>query len=168
VQHDCQHAGCSASGRRIRKQERLESGITELYIEHKPSHRYIINTHALHNAHLVRRFLPRHLTVPLPFTDDRRKLHDKLAERLRMSQNTKRAAQKKARADARQQLDTAGAQERTSVQVSEDHESDVEANGVEKSYDGDNIEQNGDGNATVLGASEGVNSNMSRKRRRRG
>ncbi|KAJ7937548.1 hypothetical protein B0H13DRAFT_1852520 [Mycena leptocephala] len=59
VQHDCYSANCEASGVRLRMQECVESDQTEKYIVHKPLDRFIINTHAFHNAHLLRATLPR-------------------------------------------------------------------------------------------------------------
>ncbi|KAJ7926551.1 hypothetical protein B0H13DRAFT_1862185 [Mycena leptocephala] len=58
VQHDCYSANCEASGVRLRMQECVESDQTEKYIVHKPLDRFIINTHAFHNAHLLRATLP--------------------------------------------------------------------------------------------------------------
>jgi hypothetical protein len=58
VQHDCHQAGCAASGKWAVLQEHVESGITEMFIEHKPSDIFLINTHAFHNAHLIRAILP--------------------------------------------------------------------------------------------------------------
>ncbi|KAF8918451.1 hypothetical protein CPB85DRAFT_1200830, partial [Mucidula mucida] len=75
VQHNCTTAKCTASGVRKRKQERQDSEVTENFIEHQPLDRYFINTHAFHNAHLVRATLPRSLTVPLPIVDDRKAFH---------------------------------------------------------------------------------------------
>jgi hypothetical protein len=73
-------------------QERIESGITETYIEHKPLDIFLINTHAFHNAHLIRAILPRDLTAPIPYAVDRRSHHDQIAEGLRVTQDSKRAA----------------------------------------------------------------------------
>ncbi|KAF8879345.1 hypothetical protein CPB85DRAFT_1497712 [Mucidula mucida] len=80
VQHDCTTAKCTASGVRKRKQEQQDSEVTENFIEHQPLDRYFINTHAFHNAHLVRATLPRSLTVPLPIVDDRKAFHSELAK----------------------------------------------------------------------------------------
>lgn len=50
-------------------------------IEHQPLDVYVINTHSLHNAHLLRRALPRDLIAPVPFIDpsQRQAEHAKLA-----------------------------------------------------------------------------------------
>jgi hypothetical protein len=54
---------------------------------------FVVNTHALHNAHLIRRELP-HLTQPVPRYDEhcRIKKHRQWAEGLRVSGPAKRAA----------------------------------------------------------------------------
>ncbi|KAF7368224.1 hypothetical protein MVEN_00142300 [Mycena venus] len=94
VQHDCYAAKCIASGSRVKKQERVDSNITESFIEHQPSEEYIINTTAFHNAHLLRRCLPRRAWAPVPmFTpEDRLTKHNELAEQLREKHSSKKAA----------------------------------------------------------------------------
>lgn len=92
TQHDCRLAGCSATGKRPIVQEWVQSNITETYIEHKPLDIFLINTHAFHNAHLIRAILPRDLIAPLPYLVDQQSLHDEVAEKLRTTQNSKRAA----------------------------------------------------------------------------
>ncbi|KAF7773556.1 hypothetical protein Agabi119p4_5723 [Agaricus bisporus var. burnettii] len=54
---------------------------------------FVVNTHALHNAHLVRRELPQ-LTRPIPKYDERQRVkeHGRWAEELRVSGPAKRAA----------------------------------------------------------------------------
>lgn len=94
TQHDCQAGKCSATGRRMQQQEREASAVTIHYIEHGKNKTYIVNTHALHNSHLLREALPRHLTKPIPYCTDRRALHDRLAATLRGTQATKRAQTK--------------------------------------------------------------------------
>jgi len=96
VQHDCQFAGCGPTGRRPRVQERIESSeATESFIEHCDVSRWIINTHSLHNGHLLRRCLPRDLTVPIPIIDPtkREEEHRKIATVYRPKQDAKRAEQ---------------------------------------------------------------------------
>lgn len=55
---------------------------------------FIVNTHALHNASLLRQFLPRHLTVPQPLFADRKKRHEDLAVDLAKEQTAKCMATK--------------------------------------------------------------------------
>ncbi|KZT20093.1 hypothetical protein NEOLEDRAFT_1076404 [Neolentinus lepideus HHB14362 ss-1] len=83
TQHDCLHAGCAASGTRPHLQERQETQIQQRFIEHTAVERYIINMHALHNAHLIRSVLPRELTQPRSYVEDRRQAHDVLAAKLK-------------------------------------------------------------------------------------
>ena len=64
----------------------------ESYIEHKPLNEYLINTHAFHNAYLIREILPRELTSPIPFCTDRHSYHLEIASQLRKTQDVKRRA----------------------------------------------------------------------------
>lgn len=54
-------------------------------IEHKPFDVYVVNTHSLHNGHLLRRALPRSSTAPTPFInpDEHQAEHAKLSAELR-------------------------------------------------------------------------------------
>ncbi|KAJ7060667.1 hypothetical protein C8F01DRAFT_949889, partial [Mycena amicta] len=70
AQHDCYMAKCAATGSRRVEQERQLTEITEAVIEHKDPDVFVINTSAFHNAHLLRRTLPRELTQPIPIYDD--------------------------------------------------------------------------------------------------
>ncbi|KAJ7711067.1 hypothetical protein B0H16DRAFT_1480617 [Mycena metata] len=90
AQHDCHTAECEVTGERPRMQERVESKVTEKFIIHKPIKRFIINTHAFHNAHLLRQVLPRALVAPVPFFPDREAKHHELAVKLREIKNGKR------------------------------------------------------------------------------
>ncbi|KAJ7169264.1 hypothetical protein C8R43DRAFT_1155871 [Mycena crocata] len=99
VQHDCCSAKCEATGERLRMQERVESDKVEYYIVHKPLDRYIINTHAFHNAHLLRATLPRDLIAPIPIFEDRKSKHYELAIELRATRDGKRAKKRKERED---------------------------------------------------------------------
>ena len=66
---------------------------------------YVINTHSLHNTHLLRRSLPRDLIAPVPFIDpnQRQAEHAKLAAEWRENPKSHTAqgrAREKRRADA--------------------------------------------------------------------
>ncbi|KAF8066039.1 hypothetical protein FPV67DRAFT_1450595 [Lyophyllum atratum] len=58
---------------------------------HKEGDRYLINTHAFHNAHLIRATLPRDLTIPIPYAPNREEYHSGIATSLRSVQDAKRA-----------------------------------------------------------------------------
>lgn len=92
VQHDCVAGQCAASGQRPSQQERIESGVTEKFIEHTDFARYIINMHALHHPHLIRSVLPRSLIKPIPRFKDRRAEHAQMAEMLRKRRKVKETA----------------------------------------------------------------------------
>ncbi|KAJ6488082.1 hypothetical protein DFH09DRAFT_1377694 [Mycena vulgaris] len=92
VQHDCHSAKCEATGVRLRMQERVESDQTEKYIVHQSLDRFIINTHAFHNAHLLRATLPRDLVAPIPLFPDRQSKHHELAAELREKRANRKAA----------------------------------------------------------------------------
>jgi hypothetical protein len=73
-------------------QERQESDTVIHSIVHKDDTRYVINTHAFHNAGLLRKFLPIALTKPRPLFPDRRQRHDEISVSLAATQKAKRAA----------------------------------------------------------------------------
>jgi len=75
-------------------QERVESGLIKTYIEHQPIERFVINTHAFHNAHLLCATLPRSLVAPIPLHQDRQAKHIEIAGSLRATQEAKRTATK--------------------------------------------------------------------------
>jgi hypothetical protein len=83
-------------------QERVESSRTEKFIEHKDIPKFMINTHSLHNAHLIRETLPRILTAPIPLVEDRKAKHFKIAASLRVSQGAKREAVAKKKEQAKE------------------------------------------------------------------
>lgn len=87
------------------KNEYSRSGQTETFVEHKSLERFLINTHAFHNAHLIRAILPRQLTIPIAYAEDRQAHHDQIAAKFRLSQEAKRlssatAAKKNAEKEA--------------------------------------------------------------------
>ncbi|KAJ7685821.1 hypothetical protein B0H17DRAFT_1160739 [Mycena rosella] len=99
VQHDCYSAKFEATGTRLRMQKRVESDQIENFIVHNPLDRYIINSHAFHNAHLLRETLPRDLIAPIPLFEDRRGKHGEMAAALRATQRKATAGKRKGRVD---------------------------------------------------------------------
>ncbi|KJA24844.1 hypothetical protein HYPSUDRAFT_135587 [Hypholoma sublateritium FD-334 SS-4] len=97
VQHDCPLAKCKASGKQPLMQERIESGLSRAYIEHQPIDRFVINTHAFHNAHLLRLAIPRSLVAPIPIYSlaDQKLKHTEIAQSLQAAQEVKEAAKAK-------------------------------------------------------------------------
>ncbi|KAJ7900642.1 hypothetical protein B0H14DRAFT_2258428, partial [Mycena olivaceomarginata] len=89
VHHDCGAAQCDTSGVRLRMQEHVESDQIENFVVHKPLDRFFINSHAFHNAHLLRATLPRELLAPIPLFTDRQTKHYELAAQLREMQSTR-------------------------------------------------------------------------------
>ena len=93
-------------------QERIESSKeTESFIEHCDVPRWIINIHSLHNGHLLRRCLPRDLTLPVPIIDPAKREgeHCKIATAYRPKQDAKRADQAaKKQASKRLKAEAAG------------------------------------------------------------
>ncbi|KAG5636112.1 hypothetical protein H0H81_009089 [Sphagnurus paluster] len=97
----------------VLQERRVESNITEACIEHKPLDVYLINTHAFHNAHLIRATLPRDLTAPIPYALDRQSHHDQIAQKLRYAQDLKRAKAKTATKVAEKKAAAAASQNTT-------------------------------------------------------
>ncbi|KAF8804948.1 hypothetical protein BYT27DRAFT_7105864, partial [Phlegmacium glaucopus] len=92
VQHDCQAHKCEPTGSTRQLQERQETNRVIRSIVHKDDTNFIINLHALHNATLLRKFLPRYMTVPRPLFLDRRKRLDELGVKITEQMLAKKAA----------------------------------------------------------------------------
>ncbi|KAF8147592.1 hypothetical protein K438DRAFT_1910535 [Mycena galopus ATCC 62051] len=97
--HDCSHFSCPLVDATGPNQERQTSKITQKKRIHSDDSRFHINLHALHNAHLIRETLPRHLTKPKPCFTDREIKHNEFAATLRETGPEKRA-ETQARAQA--------------------------------------------------------------------
>jgi hypothetical protein len=94
VQHDCFASGCDTSRRIAQLQERQESGQFSEVVCHRDNPVFIINTHAFHNAILLRKFIPRHLTEPHHIYPTRHQRHQDLAKELVAERKKKKEATK--------------------------------------------------------------------------
>jgi len=113
-------------------QERIKSSAaTESYIEHRDISQWVINTHSLHNGHLLRRRLPQDLVVPIPIMDpvEREEEHRKIATAYRPKRNAKRAETAQKRAAKRPKTEAAGDKVLGKRKVDSD-QSDVEADAI--------------------------------------
>jgi hypothetical protein len=116
-------------------QERRETSRTTKLIAHTDSNHFVLNTHALHNAHLLRRVLPRELMAPKPLYEDRTARHYKIAESLRVTQSEKRArtaAKRKATLDAKKK--NRAALEDSDTPESEEENSDPDEEMLQGSF----------------------------------
>ncbi|KAJ7195366.1 hypothetical protein GGX14DRAFT_315951, partial [Mycena pura] len=80
VQQDCRVAKCAATGVRAVVQERVQSDKTEVRVV---LNRFIINTHAFHNAHYLHATLSRNLWAPVPLFSDRESKNAEFSAQLR-------------------------------------------------------------------------------------
>ncbi|KAH9837659.1 uncharacterized protein C8Q71DRAFT_706460, partial [Rhodofomes roseus] len=101
AQHDCCTAGCSATTTTPVIQEGRETKRTRNVWTHAKTERYILNMHALHNAALLRQTLPRDLTAPKYYVEDRVAKHREISASLRISGPAKRAEAKVKAAETR-------------------------------------------------------------------
>ena len=93
VQHDCKFAGCSATGKRARRQECIISDdVLDDAIEHQDVDRWIINTHSLHNGHLLRLRVRPELISPIRMisAEERQRRHNEVASGLQPGQEKRR------------------------------------------------------------------------------
>ncbi|KAJ7791591.1 hypothetical protein B0H14DRAFT_3094462 [Mycena olivaceomarginata] len=74
AQHDCFTCDCAMESVPI-LQERI----------HSLESQFILNIHALHNAHSIQEVLPQSLTSPVPYLQDRLALHTHFAEQLQIT-----------------------------------------------------------------------------------
>lgn len=92
AQHDCFYGECPiAPIEKVYQDRILVVDKLEMGVKHTDNRRYVVNMHALHNANLLRKALPRHLTEPHPYTPDRTAFHSSLAAGLQVSGPAKRA-----------------------------------------------------------------------------
>ncbi|KAJ7193158.1 hypothetical protein GGX14DRAFT_537656 [Mycena pura] len=93
AQHDCRLANCQPTGSRAVIQEREITSQTISLLAHTDDDHFIVNMAALHNSTLLRRALPRALTVPRPLYTDRKAHHFEVAAQKRRNTLAKKAAE---------------------------------------------------------------------------
>lgn len=96
VQHDCHAAQCRSTVTKYKVIERVQSTNEEQVLQHDSLNRYVLNLAAFHNAHLLRRCLPRETFAPKPIipTQQRRQTHDTIAAAMHAKMNEKRKVRK--------------------------------------------------------------------------
>ncbi|KAJ7933114.1 hypothetical protein B0H13DRAFT_1856407 [Mycena leptocephala] len=122
VHYDCYRAKCEANGERLRTQERVESDQIKKFIVHEPLDRFIINSHAFHNAHLLRATLPRDLVAPIPLFEEREEKHKEFSATLRQNWASKVAKRNATAAGAKK---TAPRKRKARVQLDGDGDEDA-------------------------------------------
>ncbi|THU97830.1 hypothetical protein K435DRAFT_721412, partial [Dendrothele bispora CBS 962.96] len=93
VQHDCALGKCKPTGLRTVVQERIATENHTNFLVHNNRSHFVINTHALHNANLLRQVLPRDLTKPQPQhgnAEQRKAWHAEIAITVRQKMADKR------------------------------------------------------------------------------
>lgn len=94
AQHDCRTAHCTiSSDEEFMQQERHQTSIHLRSVKHMGLQRFIINTHSLHNGHLLRRILPRDLTQPVPdhTPEEHIETHKRISAELQVAGPSRRA-----------------------------------------------------------------------------
>ncbi|KAI0687450.1 hypothetical protein BC835DRAFT_1408348 [Cytidiella melzeri] len=91
AQHNCLLAECSIKDSGSDLQERQATTLPRKVVMHEARECYLLNLHGLHNASLIRQALPRHLTKPVPYLQDRASKHREFAAAARQLLITKRS-----------------------------------------------------------------------------
>lgn len=94
VQHDCAARKCALTGTRVILQERMDTGLTERAIKHNDDNNFVLNIHALHNAHRVRRIVSSKVIgcQTVPSEEERLVSHCTALAKLTASRKQKEAA----------------------------------------------------------------------------
>ncbi|KAI0684953.1 hypothetical protein BC835DRAFT_1408984 [Cytidiella melzeri] len=91
AQHNCLLAECNIKDSGFVQQERQDTTLSRKVVVHEARDCYLLNLHGLHNASLIRQALPRHLTKPVPYFQDRANKHREFAAAARQLLITKRS-----------------------------------------------------------------------------
>ncbi|KAF9779423.1 hypothetical protein BJ322DRAFT_1167229 [Thelephora terrestris] len=104
AQHDCEGGECGYEVDEVSTQngQPTRRARIERKIMHSTHDKYFINLHALHNAWRLREVLPRNLTEPVPYVDNREEFHHEMARKLQKANPKKRARAKEKAKDTRE------------------------------------------------------------------
>ncbi|THV03123.1 hypothetical protein K435DRAFT_852192 [Dendrothele bispora CBS 962.96] len=92
AQHDCTSSKCLIGQmEKHMVQERLETALFQKGVIHTDNDHYLLNMHAFHNIHLIRRTLPRQLIAPQHDQQNQNSFHFRHAATLLVSGPAKRA-----------------------------------------------------------------------------
>ncbi|KAK7437483.1 hypothetical protein VKT23_018555 [Stygiomarasmius scandens] len=136
VQHDCRLSKCLASGSQVVRQERKDTLQRVLVIKHANDDAFVINTHALHNATLLRQLLPRPLTEPRYIYQDRVTYHHSVSREYRAVAGKKRDSTAEKRKATREKNKQAKAAREAEIERDSDLEErnpDAEPGGQQRS-----------------------------------
>jgi hypothetical protein len=121
---------CRPSALQPQRQEHHETSRMTDLIAHQDDDHFILNLHALHNATLIHKILPCHLTVPKPLYEDRQARHFEIAAELWVSQ-----AEKRARSAAKAKATKAAKKAKNHTMqgsINEERDPDMEGSGCEE------------------------------------
>jgi glycerophosphoryl diester phosphodiesterase len=148
-------------------EERVETDKNEPVVEHKPLDRHLINTFSLHNPHLLRKALPRHLTEPIPLIQlaERTKEHAKMAQTARKKKDEHKMRQKAEKEAKKQKQPTADLDDDDAEDEAEYSEGEDRVTRRQRSGQSGQVEQDSD--IDMEPEEEGREGQWSRRLRRR-
>lgn len=82
VQHDCLRAQCALSSNTYEIQEHEQTQRQTFRVAHLDEDHFVLNTLALHNAHVLARILPHDFVQASPLVSDRTRHHQVASQKL--------------------------------------------------------------------------------------
>jgi hypothetical protein len=125
---------------------------------------FIINTHAFHNAHLVRQALPRHLTVPIALFLDRKTKHYEFAAVLRVTKDGKRKRAREKREEKKREANGMSTTARKDKKGKKSNSTNATQKRVQKTQD--NSDDDSEDTSSDSESDDSDTENHARKRRR--
>jgi hypothetical protein len=137
AQHDCIAGRCKVTqqGPAFFTQERAPTTLSKPAVIHSNEAIYILNIHALHNSHLVRKVLSRNLTKPIPVCANHKALRTAAAARLRVIGPERRAMIQKKKKETIARKKQAAAAQNSTIALVPVSAQNVETSGKDSQYD---------------------------------